>query len=175
LKSLSWLKYKIASKLKNLNKTQILIGLTALFIGFIIYFFYRYLNSVYLFNKLFVNALSSSILNNTEFFKIFVGSLPSLLHVFAFILLTAGVINSKNKLVNNLICVFWFFIDTIFEFGQKYKYFFCQIVPDWFDKFFILENFKSYFLKGSFDIFDILAIILGTILAKVLLTYFIKY
>ena len=39
------------------------------------------------------------------------------------------------------------------------------MIPDWFQGVPFLENSKNYFQRGAFDIFDIVAIAVGTVMA----------
>jgi len=49
--------------------------------------------------------------------------------------------------------------------GQKFKSWSLIITPDWFAKFPFLENTENYFIKGTFDFFDLLSIAAGTVVA----------
>jgi len=50
---------------------------------------------------------------------------------------------------------------NIFELGQKFNNFSSKIVPDWFTEIPFLENTENYFLLGTFDFKDIIAIGVG--------------
>jgi len=92
------------------------------------------------------------------------GSLPEFIHVFSFILITAGLIFC-NKSGYVIICLSWFLVDSAFELGQKFNTWPSRIIPDWFTGIPFLENTENYFLKGTFDFIDLAAIVFGTVIA----------
>ena len=93
---------------------------------------------------------------------------PAFAHVIAFILLTAGIV-SCGKRGRLIICASWFLVDTAFEVGQRYDSITVRLVPDWFAHIPFLENTWNYFLRGTFDFMDIVAIVIGTVTAYWLL------
>ena len=145
-----------------INFRQILIGATMLLVGTLVYlvdrppeqtyFVYRSPFNISLFKTL--PNLFSHIGNN----------LPSFIHVFSFILITAGLISCRKK-GYLIICISWFLIDCAFEFGQKFNSLFLKTIPDWFEGIPFLENTGNYFLYGTFDFVDLAAITMGTIIA----------
>jgi hypothetical protein len=88
--------------------------------------------------------------------------------VFSFILLTAGML-SCGKMGFRVICLSWLLIDSAFELGQKYLKQPIKNLPDWFDGIPLLEAIKSYFIHGTFDIIDLLSIVLGAVAAYIVL------
>ncbi len=90
--------------------------------------------------------------------------LPDFAHPFAFSLITAGLF-AKTRSGAFMICLFWFCVNTAFELGQHYKSFAVSLVPRWFDTILLLENCKDFFRNGSFDPFDLLAILTGSLAA----------
>jgi len=101
-------------------------------------------------------------------FSVFGNSLPSFFHVFSFTMITAGIFpsNQKHYLVISLA---WISIDCIFELGQFFKQFALKATPNWFDGLSFLENTKNYFLFGTFDVLDLIAIALGGVTAYLVL------
>jgi hypothetical protein len=95
-------------------------------------------------------------------------SLPDFIHVFSFILLTAGI-SSCGKRGYRVICLSWLLIDSAFELGQNYLKQPIKNLPDWFDRIPILEAIKSYFIQGTFDYTDLLSIVLGTVAAYMIM------
>jgi hypothetical protein len=97
-------------------------------------------------------------------FGIIGNSLPEFIHIFSFILITAGLIfcNKRGYLI---ICLSWFLVDSAFELGQKFNTWSSSITPDWFTGIPFLENTKNYFLQGTFDFIDLAAIAFGTLIA----------
>ena len=150
-----------------INKLQILIGMTVLFIGILVYLVDRQPDQTYFVYKSFVNISLYHILPNL--FGIIGNSLPSFAHVFSFILITAALIASKKREFI-IICLFWFLINSLFELGQKFSTIFIKFIPDWFASIPFLENTGDYFVRGTFSFGDMAAIIIGTITAYFMLT-----
>jgi len=154
-----------------INIPQILIGLTILLLGTSVYVVDRPPVQTYFVYKSFVNISLHNTLPNL--FGFIGNSLPSFVHVFSFILITAGLLHCQKRGCI-FICSCWFFTDLLFELGQKFKALSSAMVPDWFSRIFFLENSKNYFLSGTFDLNDLTAIVLGTILAYFALSITIK-
>lgn len=148
-----------------INKTQIFAGIGLLFAGTFYYYFFRNADQTY-FIQLF--GLTPQLIEPHPFLQKLGYSLPTFIHVFAFSLLTAGLMANSQK-GYAAACLFWFGINVLFEFGQKYDSWVIQFVPGWFSNFIFLENSKSYFLKGLFDYFDLLSITLGALVAYLVL------
>jgi hypothetical protein len=147
-----------------------LIGLTALAAGFLLYLGNRPSDTY------FVSALgldNSPHSWNQPFLRTVGGFLPSFLHVFAFSLLLGGLLGCR-KTGCLIICCGWFFTNVLFELGQRYASSVSKIVPEWFEGLFILENAKSFFLRGTFDPFDILASLVGAVAAYAVLVITMK-
>jgi hypothetical protein len=145
-----------------INIRQILIGLSVLLIGTLVYVVDRPPSQIYFLYKSSVNISLHNILPNL--FGCIGNSLPSFIHVFSFILITAGLLLCQKR-GHIIICSFWFLTDFIFELGQKFKLLSSTIVPDWFSGIPFLENSKNYFFSGTFDFNDLSAIAFGTISA----------
>ena len=152
--------------MRAVNKIQVLLGVSALFVGLLVYLFDRSSAHTYFVYTLFPQKSSSEVLLNL--FGPIGGSLPSLLHVFSFTLITAGLMSCKKRGCL-IIGIVWFFIDFLFETGQKSGTQISQFVPDFFSGIPILENTKSFFLRGTFDVWDLAAITIGAIAAQLLL------
>jgi len=150
------------------NKTQILIGVIGLFIGSLIYLIDRPPDQTYFVYSSTINISLFDIIPNL--FGLIGNSLPEFIHVFSFILITAGLIfcNKKGYLI---ICLSWFFVDSAFELGQKFNTWSSSITPDWFTGIPFLENIKNYFLQGTFDFLDLAAIAFGTMIAYFVLLF----
>jgi len=103
-------------------------------------------------------------------FGVIGNSLPDFLHVFSFILLTAGLLSCQKK-GSLIICLGWFSVDFVFELFQKFNALPLKIIPTWFNGIPFLENTENYFSRGTFDFIDLIAVALGTVIAYfVLLT-----
>ena len=150
-----------------INRTQFLIGAVALFIGGLVYVLDRPSDQTYFIN----NLINVSFHEATpKIFGALGNSLPAFVHVFSFILITAGVLSCQKR-GWVVICVSWLCLDLAFEFGQKFKAVPLKVIPGWFSGIPFLENTKAYFFRGTFDVLDLVAIALGTLAAYfVLLT-----
>jgi len=141
-----------------LNWRQIGIGLGSLIIGALVYIIDRPPEETY-----FIYRLPFDISLHDRLPQIFgpIGNvLPDFLHVFAFILITAGVLNTGRR-GQVVICICWLSVDTLFEVGQRFRWL-ADMVPVWFAQVPFLENTANYFRYGSFDSLDLVAIALGT-------------
>ena len=149
-----------------INGIQILTGATILLLGILVYLVDRPPDQTYFVNKSIINISLYHILPNL--YGIIGNSLPSFAHVFSFILITAGLIASKKRGFI-IICLFWFFVDSVFELGQGFRSLFIQFAPDWFASIPFLENTTDYFVRGTFSFGDMAAIFIGTITAYFML------
>lgn len=160
----------IDSKRKPINKSQVFIGLAALLIGTLVYFVSRAPEGVYFIHRFpLITKLHNVIYGAApDFFGSFGPWLPEFVHVFSFILLTAGIV-ACGKRGYTMICAGWFLIDVLFELGQKYSTLVLKLIPTWFSEIPILESTEGFFRKGTFDIKDIAAILIGAGFAYVVL------
>ena len=145
-----------------INRAQILIGLGGLAIGILVYLIDRPPEATYFIHFSRIKISLYGILPNV--FGVIGNSLPDFLHVFSFILLTAGLL-SWRKRGSLVICLGWFSIDFIFELFQKFNALPLRMIPEWFKGIPFLENTESYFKQGTFDLLDLIAISLGTVTA----------
>jgi hypothetical protein len=144
------------------NRLQVLIGIAALLVGSLVYLVDRPPNETYFVYSTSIRVSLYNIVPNL--FGPIGKSLPAFLHVFSFILITAGLI-SRWKRGCLIICLCWFLVDCAFELGQKFKELPLKIIPDWFAGIPFLENSENYFLRGIFDVLDLGAIAFGTVAA----------
>ncbi len=149
-----------------INGIQILTGATVLLLGILVYLVDRPPGQTYFVNKGFIDISLYHILPNL--YGTVGNSLPSFAHVFSFILITAGLIASKKRTFI-IICLLWFFIDSLFEIGQGCSALFIQFLPEWFASIPFLENTTDYFVRGTFSVGDMVAITIGTVTAYFLL------
>lgn len=152
--------------MRRVNKIQILIGVIGLLFGALVYLVDRAPDQTYFVHTSPVNiSLFDTVPNLFGFIG---GSLPECMHVFSFILITAGLIfcNRRGYLI---ICLSWFVIDSAFELGQKFTAWPSKILPDWFTGIPFLENTGNYFSQGTFDFIDLAAIAFGTMIASLVL------
>lgn len=149
------------------NKLQVLIGVAALLAGALVYVVDRAPDETYFVYSTGVNISLHNMLPNI--FGPIGHSLPAFIHVLAFVLITAGVI-SCGKRGWLIICLGWFLIDAAFEFGQKYSAWTADHIPGSFADVPILENTKAFFLRGTFDVHDFVAMAIGAITAYAVLS-----
>jgi hypothetical protein len=154
--------------MRHINKTQILIGVIVLLLGSFIYLVDRPPDQTYF---VYSSPIKITLFNTIpNVFGSIGGSLPECIHVFSFILITAGLLFS-NKRGYLIICLSWFLLDAAFEVGQHFSTWSSKIIPDWFTGIPFLENTGNYFFHGTFDFIDLAAIAFGTVMAYfVLLT-----
>lgn len=155
----------MARKIQNdsvINGVQLLIGLGGLTIGTLVYLIDRPPEATYFIHFSSIKISLYGILPNV--FGVIGNSLPDFLHVFSFILLTAGLL-SWQKRGSLIICLGWFSIDLLFELFQKFNTLPLRIIPGWFRGIPFLENTENYFKQGTFDLLDLIAISLGTVTA----------
>jgi len=142
-----------------INKVQILIGVGGLILGSLVYLIDRPPDQTYF---LFFSKINISLFNTIpNLFGVIGNTLPDFLHVFSFILITAGLFSCKKR-GYLIICLSWFFVDAAFELCQKFNTLPLRIIPDWFEGIPFLENTKNYFQRGTFDMLDLVAIAVGT-------------
>lgn len=148
------------------NWLQIFIGTAVLLFGVLVYLVDRPPDQTYFIQN---NGIDLSHFKNLPLLFGPIGdNLPAFVHVFSFILITAGLIKYRKK-GYLIICINWFIIDIAFELGQSCKSFAARIVPEWFSGTYFLENTKNFFTKGTFDYLDLYAITVGAILAYLVL------
>jgi hypothetical protein len=152
--------------MQRINKSQILIGTIGLLIGSLIYLVDRPPGQTYFVYSSPINISLSNII--PSLFGSIGNSLPEFIHVFSFILITAGLIFCQKR-GYLIICLSWFLIDCAFELGQKFTTWPSKIIPYWFEGVPFLENTGNYFRKGTFDILDLVAIAFGTATAYFIL------
>jgi hypothetical protein len=145
-----------------INGVQILIGLGGLLAGTMVYLIDRPPEATYFLHFSRIKVSLYGILPNV--FGVIGNSLPDFLHTFSFIMLTAGLL-SWGKRGSLVICLFWFFIDLIFELFQRFNGLPLKILPGWFQGIPFLENTENYFRQGTFDLLDLIAITLGAVTA----------
>lgn len=145
------------------NMPQILAGLGGLLLGALVYVFERSPES-YGFGVI-VRDYLGFILPHRMVFGVLANNLPSFTHVFAFSLMTAGLLGTRRK-GNLLICLLWFLTDTVFEIGQGLKQLSLAIIPELFKVHTLpMANLQEYFRCGTFDLRDIVAGLLGALAA----------
>lgn len=145
---------------------RIAIGLIGLLTGAFVYIVSRPPEQIYFVHKLGINISLYKLIPNI--FGPLSANLPTFFHPFAFILIIAGLLSTEIK-GSIIISIAWLITCCVFELAQKYNSFLLRIIPAWFNKVPILENTGNYFIHGTFDIRDILAIVAGSVAALFIL------
>ena len=153
-----------------INKGQFALGALFLMAGSLEYIFSRPPGSVY-----FLHPFHSIVLSLHDKFEPF-GELgfvaPDFFHPLAFALMCMALLPDTFK-HRAAICLAWFGIDAALELAQKYGGALIKFLPPWIEKIPVAENLPNYLSKGTFDIFDLLAISAGG-LAAFLIGYLTK-
>jgi hypothetical protein len=149
-----------------INILQLLIGLGVLVLGTLFYYFCRSAEHTYFLKFLAANSHVHQF--QSTLFTRLANSLPTFVHVLAFILMTAAFTASRKK-GYVAVCLAWFAVDALFELGQGFGGLIVPFIPDWFSHYPFLENTRDYFLRGSFDYLDLASIALGSLAAYTLL------
>ena len=150
--------------MRPINATRILIGAGALIIGLLLYLTDRPPDQTYFLVRL---GLTNSLYQDhvvRPLFGLLGGNLPAFLHVFAFILITGGILACGKK-GSLIIALSWFATDAAFELGQRFPAWAERLVPRWFDSMPVLDATQNYFRVGRFDPLDIVAVAVGAVAA----------
>ncbi|MGD8909746.1 MAG: hypothetical protein PVI92_10410 [Chromatiales bacterium] len=144
----------------------LLATLLALIAGITLYLFTRPPQTAY-----FMQAVPFLIVTDKPLYCPLCETLPSLLHAFAFILLSAIALEPKNRQQLIAICLTWSGIEAAFELGQidRIAIWIQNVLPAWFQEIPLLSITGDFFLLGTFDPLDLLSIGLGTLAAYRLL------
>lgn len=144
-----------------INKKQILIGISVLFIGLLIYFIDRP-GDTYLVGK---------ISGGTSFHGTIPGLfgqigyvLPAFIHIFSFSLITCGLLGCGRKGAI-IVCTSWLVVNFAFELGQKFKSLPVSIIEKNYPENTFFEIFSNYFRFGTFDKYDLVAFVIGALAA----------
>lgn len=142
---------------------QILISFGALLVGLIIYVLYRPLNSSYL--GIIIHQLTDIPPIQIAIHDIIGGCLPDFLHPFAFALLCMALFQNANQQQRGWICLFWLYVNILFEVGQFYGEYLSRFIIENFHFMPFSKIFSAYFIGGTYDVIDIFAIMLGILSA----------
>lgn len=140
---------------------QIAVATGVLAIGVLVYLLDRPSGSVY-----FIPGWITSADNLNPVFGHIGNHLPTFVHVYVLILLTAVVaVPSIAKLIP--VCLSWVTLDCLFEIAQlnQIAQWIGSHTPTWFSGIPFLDNTGNYFLSGTFDVLDILSIAMGAFAA----------
>ena len=157
-----YMKEHLKTFIGTVNKRQILIGIAGLLVGMSVYLVDRPPDQTYF---VYNSPFNISLFNTLPIIFGHIGnSLPAFIHVFSFILITASFICFQKR-GYLIICLSWFLVDCAFELGQKFNSVPSKLIPDWFGRIPFFENTENYFLSGTFDFLDLVAITIGALIA----------
>jgi hypothetical protein len=150
--------------MKSVNRIQILIGMTALSIGLMVYLYARPPDSA-----LILKAIGVTIASRETFhlFNPISGQLPAFIHVFAFTLLTTGLLGCQTWKAL-WVCLFWLFVNVLFELGQIIEMHTVGKYSGAFDSIFGSGVLSNFFRSGTFDALDFIAMLLGAVAAIII-------
>lgn len=152
----------------SINKRQLLIGMSSLIIGTLVYLVDRSPDQTYF---VFSSPFNISLFKTFPIiFGLIGNNLPAFIHAFSFILITGALVSCRKR-GYLIICLSWFFVDCVFELGQKFSSLPSKINIGWFTGIPFLENTGNYFVHGTFDCFDLAAITMGTVIALFVLLF----
>ena len=140
------------------------IGLTVLLLGTLVYILDRPPEQVPVLSDLSLSHQIPAVFGSVGH------SLPTFAHVFAFCLLTALLLGNAKRHAA-AVCLAWFGLDSAFELGQTEQAadWLQSFIPQWFDYLPILDQTSSYFVNGTFDVFDLVSIALGAVTAYLMI------
>ena len=142
--------------------TPILTGLLALCIGSLVYIVDRPPEQTFLIADCLPGITLHHCLPNL--FGPLGNSLADFSHVFAFTMITAGILScTGNGAV--LVSIFWFCFDSLFEIGQEFSQIATALLPSWIDAVPVLNRAPCFFQTGTFDWLDLAAIFMGAVSA----------
>lgn len=145
---------------------RIVIGLAALGLGLLVYLVDRRPEQTYFLLRLGVPHNLPT--GGSPVFGLLGQNLPAFLHVFAFTLITGGILGCGMK-GSMLVAASWLLTDAVFELGQRFPAWAEALIPQWFDSLPVLESARLFFRAGTFDPLDLIAMALGALAAYGLL------
>ena len=142
------------------NSWQFIIGVGALLAASMEYVLSRPVDSTCL------GAAAKAATGDLPFkmgvFGIFGGILPEFIHPFSFALITMALFPETSRRIRVMICLFWLVVDLLFEVGQYFGQQISQFLPRFLAHTKFSELLANYFLRGTYDHLDVVAICLGT-------------
>jgi len=156
--------------------TIVLLALagSALLIGVVIYVLDRPVENIY-----FLTQWTTTGSNEAGVFGHYFGALgqhlPTFLHTYGFILLTTTIVVPYWKYHCDIlwVCIVWFVIESLFEIAQMdfIAHAIASLVPAGFNNIPFFENTSNYFIAGTFDVLDLLSIVVGSLTAYLTIMY----
>jgi hypothetical protein len=148
------------------NILQLILGLGALFIGVLEYALSRPPDSTCLGAAIGVVAGDSPF--RADLFGFLGGIVPEFVHPLAFALITMVLFPETSRRIRLMICFFWLTVDLLFEVGQYFGQQISQFLPTILPHSLPSELLINYFLRGTYDHLDVLAICMGIVSAFII-------
>ena len=148
------------------NFLQLMLGLGALLFGLMGYILGRPVDPTYLGSM--ISNLFGSIPFRINNYGTIGGVLPEFLHPFALALITMALFPQASRKVRAMICLFWLVVDLFFEIGQCFGHQIAQSMTKILPQGGVSELLINYFVRGTYDNLDILAICMGIISAFII-------
>jgi len=145
---------------------RFILGILALIIGSLVYLLDRPADS-----SLLIDQSISLFDKHSLLFGTIGQHLPTFSHPFAFILITAALMNSVKKASYFSICFTWLAIDSVFEIAQKetINQYLATYIPSLFTNLPLMSHLQNYFINGHYDPLDLFSILMGVIAAYIVL------
>lgn len=151
--------------MKSVNKIQLMIGMAALSVGLMVYLYDRPPDSALMLQVIGITKAFSEV---SPLFGPIGDQLPAFIHVFAFALLTAGLLGCRSRGAL-FICLFWLAVNVLFELGQVIENPIAGNHSGAFDTVFGSGVLGNFFRFGTFDPLDLLAMTVGAVAAFIIL------
>ncbi len=145
-----------------INLHQFIIGFSVLGIAYLEYLLLRPIHSTSM--GTIVSYVREHI-GSCDLFGVWGGVIPEFAHACAFALITLAFFPRAERLLRGWICLFWFSFEMIFEVGQKFSREIVSLIPPCFERVWLLRGVEPYFINGTYDHYDVCAIIAGIVAA----------
>jgi hypothetical protein len=148
-----------------INNKQLFLGFLFLLAGTMVYLVDRPIGSTYvLHNFTSVHTFFHRLPNLYGKLGLFA---PEFFHPLALSLISMSLVSNRKS--KKMVCCVWLVIDSIFELGQIIGVESIELLPKWFMSFPVSKDFMDFFVYGTFDIYDLVAVGLGSFTAYIVL------
>jgi len=144
-----------------INKKQLLLGILFLLLGTMVYLVDRPIGSTHFLYK--YRSIQTFFHQVPPLYGKIGMFAPEFFHPLALSLISMSLISSKKSKM--MTCFVWFSIDSVFELGQKFGVELVEYLPKWFVTLPIIKDFIDFFVHGTFDPYDLMAIGFGSSVA----------
>lgn len=149
------------------NKKLLLIGMIALIAGTLEYLLNRQVGSTHFLLR--YESLHAFFYELPNFYGELGLYVPTFFHPLAFSLMSAAFVAGKKSKV--MLCIAWLGIDLLFEIGQTFGPELVDYLPQSFTTVPIIRDFVDFLMYGTFDIYDLVSISLGSLTALLIVLY----